>query len=335
MLMNSSIGNHVTPDHSQSNGFGREYIQSQLEQRATSHGLTDLKEELDEFVSFYPEADVFNITSPWLIVNLGRIASGNVSHSLVAKNENGDYSTDDGLFENVLQAHHYELSQNTEVFAPMFREYVDEFSSRVKELVSAGTLPETVIDRLVGLTNVNFAIGDNYKEVGVLAETIHNGNDYSSTDMIAYPASINSDGSLDKSTVFHELVHVIGEEAREGLTEFLRQVLPDKRAAADIAFQLEEGLTEHLALVISGMRDINDTTIDLKDPVYVNERQFLTDLNSRVPAIEAFLSAYLGGKIIESDIERIRDSLSGDMNMSNYFNLGNYDAQDDIFKVNI
>lgn len=334
--MNTPIQGFVSPDHHRTNGFARTYVEDQLDGVSDRDGLQELREELVDIVSIDPEWDIIDIRSPWLLKQLGQYGVKNISELLTFKHDYG-YIVDDRTFENVLQAHQYEIARKSNEMKPLFNQHVEEFRDRVGELVSTGVLPERVIDELVKLDGIGFAIGDATAHPSMLAQVETGMNSSLPADVLVYQAAIDRPDAL-KATIFHELVHVIGlESAFANISKLLKQTLPDPRAAYDIARDIEEGLTEHIAQVITGTRTMDDTTIDPKETlIYITERRFLHVLASHEAAqgnvMQDLVNIYFGQEPEDSQVKNLAGILQGrDVPISSFFLLQDYDRQDRIF----
>ncbi|MDB5159861.1 MAG: hypothetical protein JWO99_124 [Candidatus Saccharibacteria bacterium] len=326
----------LPPDHHRTSGFGRDYLEDQFRESTLPINLSAVRDELDEFFKVDPSVELFRIRSTWVKTVLSKLATGNTLATLTAR-KGEQYIVEDAIFENVLQAHHYSLRQQSLEMRPDFDNQVDEFKTLTQAFVDADIFPSEATEKLGNLEDIGFVASDNYVDPSTFAEVHRGYSDSQNTpaDVILYPLGVER-GEPKKSTIFHELLHVLGDNARQSLIDLLVKVLPDKRACYDIALQLEEGLTEHITEVMMGKRTIDNTSISDNDPpIYVSERRFLDAINQdgNGHLIRPLISTYFGAKINQSSIQELQTTLSksGGVDLEKHFVLSDYDAQEKLF----
>jgi hypothetical protein len=321
----------VSPDYHKTNGFGREYVESQIDGSTPELGLDDLREELTDMEYMLEKGLSDNMISPWLRNTLAHVAAGGIAAALTHMSE-GVYDVNDATFENVLQAHNYSLAERSREMKPEFDKNVDDFMARVKELVNNGTLPDVVADRLSLLQDVRFAVSDGYADGGALGSCERGFKNEAMVDiMVSF--DVIRDNEVFKQTVVHELVHALGNGARDSLKNLLSSALPDKRARYDIMIPLEEALTEHIAQVILGERDMENAKIEESEQSYLTERGFLAALKVSSEgefSIRSLVDEYFGVTSANNSANGLSAVLNseGAPVLTNFFTLQDYDQQD-------
>lgn len=321
----------VTPDHHQTNGFGREYVEAQLQGIPSETSLTELREELEDLEEYLEDGFSRSMQiSPWLQKSLAEVASRGVVSALTHKHDD-EYSVSEALFENALQANNYALAKLTLEMRPEFDTFVDEFKIRTNHLIETGVLPDSLTARLNSLDGIGFAVSDGYAAQDALAEC-ERGQSDKPADIIVSPKAI--DGSVSyKATVFHELVHATaGRETGDYLRAYLRPLLPDQRAVPDIAHPLEEALTEHITQVILGVRDVEDAHVEEDAEAYVVERGFLSAIGDKV-SVQELVNVYFGVAPDQHESTKLKHILQPKdaVVLSDYFQMTDYDARDAAF----
>ncbi|MDT4845423.1 hypothetical protein FQZ97_794090 [compost metagenome] len=272
--------------------------------------------------------------SPWLQKSLAEVASRGVVSALTHKHDD-EYSVNELLFENALQANNYALAKLTLEMRPEFDNFVDEFKTRTNYLIETGVLPESLTARLNSLDGIGFAVSDGYAAQDALAEC-ERGRGDKPVDIIVSPKAMDG-GASYKATIFHELVHAAaGHETGDYLREYLKPLLPDQRAVHDVAQPLEEALTEHITQVILGIRNIEDAHIEENPEAYVVERRFLSAIGNKV-SMQELMNVYFGAVPDQKEFAKLKHILQSDdgLVLSDYFHMTDYDARDAAYSAMI
>ena len=317
---------YVAPGEYARSGFGREYILRQLLEpfEDDSACLNAMRKELLSSDPNTVGSLIGSIAiSPWLSQAVLDARSLEVCS--------------DQAFENVLQIHNWNLARQSELFRPQFEAYAAEFSSIVDQLVYDGVLPASVIEAMLNIRNIEFAVANEVEVdnvVGICARSVSGTN----FDVVVSP-SVVQDGILCRATVFHELIHGISHQANSCLRKLLVETLWDGRMARDMTLELEEALTEHLTQVILGDRDMEGVELEHNPEVYAKERKFLVALSKRSKGgfpLKALYEVYFGCRPSEEDFMKMKYVLGsmGHIELVKYFSVKDSQVYDVIDKNN-